>query len=130
MWHLNTLKVAYANYVLIPAALLMKQAKWEKYFVDFQQEYYYYDINGYEILLQQAGFNIVDISALLLPLTWRRDSFIKTQSGWLPQLTYLPQELQANFLEELADEFEKFHPQLDDGSFLGPLRIISFLVKK
>ncbi|MEM1244639.1 MAG: methyltransferase domain-containing protein [Pseudomonadota bacterium] len=120
----------FASYVHMPLAFVMQRQSWKKHFAEFKQDYYYHDIDGYKFLLQQTGFKIIDISAPILPLVWDRELFIKTQSSWLPQLSYIPKQQHDLFLNELADEFARFHPKLEDGTYLGPLRIIIFSAKK
>lgn len=108
-----------------PMERVSQDPKWQSYFKDFHHTHNFYDIDGYEILVKQAGLHIdaIRINPYMLKFPAQED-YINVLKSFAPYHDILPAEKQAEFLQDVAADFEKFTARDEENNLLCPCRSI------
>jgi len=95
----------------------MKTAKWSPFFSDFTFPYGFYGVDEYRRWLAEAGLNTRRVE--LIPKDKKhkgRDGFAGwIRSTWLPYLSMIPEQMQAEFIEAISNAYLVRHPPDDEG---------------
>jgi trans-aconitate methyltransferase len=91
---------------------LLLLEKWEKYFKDFEFPYAFFDEEEYSKILFDAGLNPIKVELIHKIMTHSNldelEGWIRTT--WLPYTQRLPEELQEEFIHEIASLYIQKHP--------------------
>jgi len=94
---------------------MINHDKWKKYFKDFSFPYGFYSPEEYKEWLIEAGFKVLRIE-LVKKDRVHNDSeefkgWIRTQ--WLPYTSRIPASEREEYIDMIAEEFNKRHPSKD-----------------
>jgi len=98
---------------------MIQDKKWHKYFDEFPFPYGFYGVEEYKQWLKETGLRAIRVE--LIPKDMVHEgkeglsSWIRTT--WLPYTQRLPEELQEEFINEIADSYIKKYP-LDKDAFV------------
>lgn len=96
---------------------MLQDNKWNEFFDGFAFPYGFYGVEEYKQWLSEAGLSIIRIELLPKDMTHKGkeglSSWIRTT--WLPYTQRLPEELQEEFIGELADRYIEKYPLDKDG---------------
>ena len=99
------------------------QGRWTNYFQDFSLPYGFYGDDEYKEWLNQVGLKPTSVK--LIPQTMLQKGkegligWIRTT--WLPLTSRIPEELQQEFIEDLANTYVESHPPDSDGFVCVPM---------
>jgi trans-aconitate methyltransferase len=96
---------------------IIKSEKWEKYFEDFNFNYYFYDTKDYPNWLKKAGLQLISIK--LAPKDMVQDGKDKLagwiRTTWLPYTHCVPDDLREEFIFDIVDNYTTENPPDGNG---------------
>ncbi|MFC1923888.1 methyltransferase domain-containing protein [Chloroflexota bacterium] len=96
---------------------MLQGEKWNEFFNGFSFPYGFYGVEEYKQWLNEAGFTAIRVELIPKDMTHEGkeglSSWIRTT--WLPYTQRLPQELQEEFINELAGRYIEKYPLDMDG---------------
>ncbi|MDE3224870.1 MAG: class I SAM-dependent methyltransferase [Nitrospirota bacterium] len=114
-----------------PSELVAHSPRWREYFIGYTQPMQFHDVDGYRILVEEAGFAVDVVRAvphvLRYPTKTEYETFL---SNFLPYLDRIPPDLVESFLHDIGAQFERFTARDEDGALLAPCRTIEVLAYK
>jgi trans-aconitate methyltransferase len=106
-----------------PMERASQSEKWQQYFKDFHHSHCFYDIDGYELLVNQSGLIVDSIQVKNYMLKFgSKEDYINVLKSFSPYLDRVPAEKRQEFLMDVATDFEKFTSQDEMGNLLCPCR--------
>ena len=96
---------------------LMKTAKWSPFFSDFTFPYGFYGVDEYRQWLAKAGLNTRRVELIPKDMKHKgKEGFAGwIRSTWLPYLSRIPEQMQAEFIEAISNAYLVRHPPDDEG---------------
>ncbi len=108
-----------------PSEFVASSPRWREYFAGYTQPMQFHDVDGYRILVEEAGFAVDFVRAEPHVLRYRTKTEYETfLSNFLPYLDRIPPDLAESFLRDIGTQFERFTARDEDGSLLAPCRTI------
>ena len=92
----------------------MKTAKCSPFFSDFTFPYGFYGVDEYRRWLAEAGLNTRRVELIPKDMKHKgRDGFADwIRSTWLPYLSRIPEQMQAEFIEAISNAYLVRHPRM------------------
>lgn len=96
---------------------IIKTEKWKAYFKDFNFRYGFYSAIEYRKWLNEAGFNVKRVELIQKDMIHKGEPELKAwiRTTWLPYTQRVPADLQAEFINEIADKYIEKFPNDDAG---------------
>lgn len=95
---------------------VVSNKKWAPYFKIFNPNWHFFAPNEYQRYLQETGFKAQRLEIMHRDETYPNKAiFADSISHWLPHLRILPENLKADFLEDLVNTYLKSTPPDADG---------------
>jgi trans-aconitate methyltransferase len=118
-----------AQDILKIAQELKLSDKWKEYFLDFPFPWNFYGVDEYRAWILESGLYPISVELFLRDMTHKDKQglygWIKTT--WLPWLERIPKERQADFINEILNEYVKSYPP--DAGGLIHLTLVRLLVE-
>ena len=96
---------------------LLKTTKWSPFFSDFPFPYGFYGVDEYQRWLADAGLKARRVELIPKDMQHQgKDGFAGwLRSTWLPYLSRVPVQMQAEFIEAILDAYLVRHPPDEEG---------------
>ncbi len=105
---------------------LVQQAKWQKYFSDFAQPYYFYAPADYESWLPKAGFcpERVELIPKVMQHQGRAGLTGWLRTTWMPYTGRVPVDMREELLDDMVTAYLRAYPLDDQGmASVGMMRL-------
>lgn len=90
---------------------IISQKQWQPYFKEMQQILFIKSPKEFDAMCLSAGFHSVKITPMKVDVSFDNQKDLEAWlAAWLPYRQYLPSELRADFLHQVANRFLEFYP--------------------